>query len=626
MSSRAERLLACAVTFRDAPLRDECVPTRFSTEREAIDAWTGVLLHEAREAMHSPLATRPPRPYLHPVDVDTDEPGIVDSVGNEGTTVHVLRRRVEGVPRVAYGRGRRPLRSEAEEEPDPPAVRVVSRDDAEREAREELEKTLRKAQKSAATAVRREERAREAKEKRANETEEERSARLAEAKRVREERKAKKAAAQEKDTPAPPPLPDPTLPLPDPPPPPLPPDPDASVASLYAPPPPKRKRGKEAFFEHPLPHDRHLQGLAKSSPSPSLLPALLRGEACEDLEVIQGPPGTGKTRALVRRIPAGPARVLLCAPTNVGAANLYARCLREGMGEECSLSLAPDRIPPGTVVESNDPSRRVVCATVSARCGPALDGRRFDAVLVDEAAQCMEAWTWTLLRPEVTLLVLAGDVRQLPAMASSSGVSLKHERSLMERLVCDLAYDNVTTLEEQNRMAPSLLRYPNDAFYGGRLRSGPHAPREEGRLEVHVLPDAREEGEGEETASLRNRGEVEFVRDVLLDPSSPSFLPEDAVLVSPYAAQCRLLLALGSGREVHTVDSFQGREADVVVLSLVRDGGRGIGFWNDERRLVVALTRARTRLVLLASNPDAWPAEAGLTRCVRDAQERGRAA
>ena len=86
-------------------------------------------------------------------------------------------------------------------------------------------------------------------------------------------------------------------------------------------------------------------------------------------------------------------------------------------------------------------------------------------------------------------------------------------------------------------------------------------------------------------------------------PSSPP------VLIAPYAAHCRLLLAQGTRCEVHTVDSFQGREADAVVLCLVRDGSRGAGFWSDARRLVVALTRARTRLVVVAS------------RSLRDADE-----
>ena len=78
-------------------------------------------------------------------------------------------------------------------------------------------------------------------------------------------------------------------------------------------------------------------------------------------EIIQGPPGTGKTSRLVECLPRhwpGSLR----APTNVGAANLYERCVQLGHGEECALLLAPDRIPPGTAVQSNDPTRRIVCA------------------------------------------------------------------------------------------------------------------------------------------------------------------------------------------------------------------------------------------------------------------------
>ena len=248
--------------------------------------------------------------------------------------------------------------------------------------------------------------------------------------------------------------------------------------------------------------------------------------------------------------------MLLCAPSNVAAANLHERCVADGWGDECALALAPDRVPPGTAVESDDPSRRLVCATVSARAGPALHRQAFDVVLVDEAAQLVEAWAWTLLRRDVAHLVLAGDVKQLPAVASESGRALRHERSLMERLVVDCGYANVVTLTEQNRMAPQLLAFPNGAFYDGALRTGPHAPAE-GRVRWIVCADGREEEAG---TSWANAAEARACAEAAAEG-------DDVVLISPYVAQCRLLLAQRTGRAVHTIDSFQGREADVVACS-----------------------------------------------------------
>ena len=196
---------------------------------------------------------------------------------------------------------------------------------------------------------------------------------------------------------------------------------------------------------------------------------------------------------------------------------------------------------------------------------------------------------------------------------SESGRALKHERSLMERLLVNLRYDNVVTLVEQHRMAPELLAFPNARFYDGALRCA-HAPPS-GAFEVRVLSEGREEACG---SSTLNRAEAACARDIAAACHPPLLRP---VLVSPYAAQCRLLLAQGTGCEVHTVDSFQGREADFVVLSLVRDGTHGFGFWEDARRLVVALTRARRRLVVLASNADAWPDDAPLTALVAAGRE-----
>lgn len=606
--SRAERFLACALTYRDAPERTSPLPEMYSDVECAIEHMLAILLHEAHEAMQTPMPAPPEHPVLHPVDVDTTEPGIVDEKNK------VVRHVSNEVPRVIYriqGKRRRTA-SPPSSTYRPTTHATMSAVDAENASRVALEKTLNVAEKKAATSQRREvrtrERADERKREREEETPEQRQTRLREAKEKREARVRAKQKQEEEEGNGEQTVrvsaPKKTVRLCD--------DAllvhDVSVGavmrqtSLR-----KRKPGTMQFFEHPLPHHRHLQALQECIPHANLLPALLSGESCDDFEIIQGPPGTGKTRALVQRIGdvSREHRILLCAPTNVGAANLYARCISEGYGDECALALAPERIPPGTPLLSNDPSRRIVCSTVSARAGPALHTRDFHAVFVDEAAQCMEAWVWTLLRPEVSRLVLAGDVHQLPARVSESGLQLRHERSLMERLVMDLKYDNVVTLTEQNRMAPALVAFPNSRFYGGALITGPHAPTQ-GTIELRIVSDGAEETVG---TSLRNRAEAVVAAEIATEDAN-------AVLITPYAGQCQLLLAQQTGREVHTVDSFQGREADTIVLSVVRDGTHGLGFWSDSRRLTVALTRARRRLVVVASGVERWPGDADLTAFV----------
>jgi len=642
----AEELLACTLTYRTAPVRSTPIPDRFEDKREAISTFFDVLMHEAHESMATPLEHAPLKPYLHPVDIHTSEPGIVDS--REGT--HVLR----GTPllRVKYAhfksrlesvreRGRQlesralaaaaggvavggvaaggdrsgsgTTRFEAEEgggSPPKKKKKKVVMDETNSLAREE---------KKAATAIAREERARQSREERASETLEERAARLLEAKCKRERSKANAAgssareqsevvaastAAAAKASTAAKAVEecgeveqkegrdseddgvvvhDTSL--------------QSELRSLVK----RRKRAGVEFFAHPLPHHRHLLALQLCDPSSELVGALLDGSESDAVEVIQGPPGTGKTRALVDRLRDAAGRVFLCAPTNVGAVNLYKRCVESEM-VDVSLVLPPERIPQGTVVHSTDPRCRVVCSTISARCGPMLLCHDFENVFVDEAAMCQEAWVWTLLRNDVRRLVLAGDVRQLPAMASTSGVVLHHERSLMERLVVRLEYANVSTMMTQNRMAPEILAFPNRAFYGDSLRCGPFAPPC-GCIQVVEVDDGAEEVV---RSSYRNVREAEAaVRAASASASAND--DADVVILTPYAAQALLLLSFASGRQVHTLDSFQGREASTVVLSVVRDGSSGLGFLCDDRRLAVALTRARVRMVVVASSVRRWP-------------------
>ena len=643
---RAETLLSCALTYREATPRTERMTTTFSSVSEAVSTFTDVLMHEAHEAMVDPLSTAPVQPFMHPVDVETDEPGIVDqkkmpqqpsspspsspsspplpsTSEEEEKGLHIHRCR-STLPRMVYHRRLTrddTLSNEDDFSPSPlpphPSIIDLSPTKASKLAHKTLQQTISRAEKRACGAEERAERARLRKEERANETPEARARRLAEARERREQKRLEKEQSSASSLPASPPSsspaspskpPKPTKP-PKPPKPPPPPPMDDSIVDMDCGPPliaPSRKRIKGAkvqFYSHPLPHHRHLEALQRCEPHANLLPALLRGEAVDEVSLIQGPPGTGKTRELVRLIGdvlPPTARIFLCAPTNVGVANLYARCLASGLGHEAALVLAPDRIPPGTEVWSNDPNRRIVCGTVSSRCGPVLASQDFHVVMVDEAAQCMEAWVWGLLRPQVTSLFLAGDVHQLPACVSESGVELHHERSMMERLM-KLDYENVTELTTQNRMCPALLEFPNKTFYEDRLKTGPHAPAD-GSFRLVSLDEGLEESDG---TSYVNRHEAAASAQAALDLVE-ELKDDDVVLLTPYAAQCRLLLATKTKLQVHTIDSFQGRECAGVVLSCVRDGRNGIGFWSDDRRWTVALTRAKRALVVVASRPHQW--------------------
>lgn len=584
---RAEQLLQSAVTLHEAPVRTDTLPDTFTSISCAVNSMTDVLLHEAHESMQQPLPTRPEQPYLHPVDVDTVEPGIVSSK----TSLEILRMRGDDVPRIGY----HTMTDEAVEETNDDDVVVVinkTQRASERDAERKMSSAIRRGEKSAQTDERRRERKRE----RDAEAPDVRERRLQEQREKREARRRATETSSTQDTTETvstqdetPKRAKPTRRAD--------PFPDASMnVVLQRPRAPARSRGNERFYEHPLPHHRHLAALHRTSPHTSLHDALLRAESSDALELIQGPPGTGKTTRLVQCIERLTGRVLMCAPTNVGAANLYERCLKSGYGSECALALAPDRIPPGTAVQSNDPSRRIVCATISSRSGPVLDGQGFENVLIDEAAQCMEAWIWTLLRSDVVFVAMAGDVHQLPALVSETGRTLRHDRSLMERLMAQ-HYDNVTYLTEQNRMCPEILSLTNARFYNGQLSCGPHAPRS-GTVRIVDVQDGQEVAEG---TSYHNPREVEEVQKICTDSSSA------VTVLCPYVAQCRRILALGMGVAVHTIDSFQGREADTVVVSLVRDGSSGFGFWSDYRRFVVALTRARRELIIVVTRRSVWP-------------------
>jgi ATP-dependent RNA/DNA helicase IGHMBP2 len=251
----------------------------------------------------------------------------------------------------------------------------------------------------------------------------------------------------------------------------------------------------------------------------------------------------------------------------------------------------------------------VVLATLTSLDAPALARRRFALAVVDEATQAVEPAAYlALLRAE--RVVLAGDHLQLPptvlsAAAQAGGLGI----SLFERLLALHGDAMKVSLAEQYRMHEAIMRYPSDALYGGLLRAHPDvAGRALDGAPLEVVDTSGrgfEEATPEGSDSKWNEGEAELVAAEVERVLALGVLPAEVAVIAPYDGQVQRLRQLlearmDEGLEVDTVDGFQGREKEAVVVSLVRANDAGeVGFLADVRRMNVALTRARRKLVVV---------------------------
>jgi superfamily I DNA and/or RNA helicase len=187
--------------------------------------------------------------------------------------------------------------------------------------------------------------------------------------------------------------------------------------------------------------------------------------------------------------------------------------------------------------------------------------------------------------------ILIGDDRQLPPVVRTR--ELAH--SMFERL--KRGAGDVTLLETQYRMHPEIMDVSNRLFYEGKLRAGvgaqdrmPH----DGVPVVFIPVESHRDGRS-------NPDEAEVVVDLVRSFTRDRGIPPESIgVVSPFRAQVVLLRQMLAGTRVtvDTVERFQGGERDIMILSFVRS--RGTGFVFDDRRLNVAITRARRKLVLVA--------------------------
>ena len=297
---------------------------------------------------------------------------------------------------------------------------------------------------------------------------------------------------------------------------------------------------------------------------------------------------------------------------------------------------------------------RVIACTLVGSAHHLLEGMKFGTLFIDEAAQALEAACWIPMR-RASRVILAGDHCQLPPTVKSiAALRAGLGKTLMER-IAENKPEVVTLLKIQYRMNDEIMRFSSDWFYGGKVESAPQikyrsvldydhpitwidTSNEENQITIEggdAPEDSASTSSSESAANQNsdlnfkeqfvgesfgriNKAEAELTLLTLAEYftkiSKRRVLEEriDVGIISPYRAQVQYLKKLIKKYEffkpyrrlisVNTVDGFQGQERDVILISLVRSNDEGqIGFLKDLRRMNVAMTRARMKLIILGN-------------------------
>ena len=287
-----------------------------------------------------------------------------------------------------------------------------------------------------------------------------------------------------------------------------------------------------------------------------------------------------------------------------------------------------------TINESIFADARVIACTLTGSAHHLLTGRRFGTLFIDEAAQALEASCWIAIQ-KADRVILAGDHRQLPpTVKSPAALSGGLDKTLMQT-ICENKPRCVSMLTVQYRMADDIMQFPNQEFYDGLLQSDPGV-KYRGILDWDTAVEWVEAG-GEERPPFRfpfeegetlapdglsriNPVEAELALQTLHDYieriGKDRILYErlDIGIISPYKGQVHLLRKmlrkdsywkpLRHLISINTVDGFQGQERDIILISMVRQNEQGqVGFLADLRRMNVAITRARMKLIIIGHSP-----------------------
>ena len=285
----------------------------------------------------------------------------------------------------------------------------------------------------------------------------------------------------------------------------------------------------------------------------------------------------------------------------------------------------------------------VIACTLIGSANHLMERRHFGTVFIDEAAQALEAACWTaILKAE--RVVFAGDHQQLPPTVKCKEAGHEGlERTLMQKVVKSKPLC-VTLLDVQYRMNRDIMEFSSRQFYHGKLKADPSvADRVVSPIDKPLMwVDTSRCDFGEQQSrslSRSNHEEAKLLMKTLMDYvkliGMEHLLREqtDFGIISPYKAQVRLLRKYMRNNKmlrplrhqitINTVDGFQGQERDVILISLVRDNASGnIGFLNDLRRMNVAITRAKMKLIVFG-NAETMSKTKFYEKLVEYFQERG---
>ena len=307
-----------------------------------------------------------------------------------------------------------------------------------------------------------------------------------------------------------------------------------------------------------------------------------------------------------------------------------------------------------TISESLFADARVIACTLTGSAHPLLTGRRFGTLFIDEAAQALEASCWIAIQ-KADRVVLAGDHRQLPpTIKSPAALSGGLDKTLMQT-ICENKPRCVSMLNVQYRMCDEIMQFPNREFYDGLLHSDPSV-KYRGILDwdtaIEWIESDLETENGKrktENEDLTPKSNSFHLSDFTFPFSSGETLASDGLsrinpveaelalqtlhnyierigkdrilherldigIISPYKGQVQLLRRMIRRNSwwkplrhlisVNTVDGFQGQERDIILISMVRNNEQGqVGFLSDLRRMNVAITRARMKLIIIGHSP-----------------------